>query len=284
MNSPDTSWIQDVAEADFPTQVLQRSHELPVVVDFWAPWCGPCRMLGPMLEKAVAEREGNVLLAKVNIDEAQSLATEYGVQAIPMVIAFRDGKPILEFTGLLPEEHLRGFLDQIVPSPVDILVQQAGDAPAEAEAIYREALAKDPRHAGALLGLARLLVERGETTESADLLARLEGDAEHKPEVDRLLAMLSLRQLATECGSEGDTRKRLEREPNNAALKYGLGCALAAAGKYEAGLEALLGAAELDRTLAREKVRATMLMVFQVIGVRSDLADAYRDKLSRLLY
>src|SRR5204863_8554363 len=135
---------------------------LPVVVDFWAPWCGPCRMLGPLLELLARERQGAFLLAKVNIDQAPNLATTYGVEAIPAVKAFRDGRPVLEFVGLLSEGQLREVLDRISPSEADRLVRQAAELeaanPGEAEALYRRALEQDPNQDAARVGRARLLV------------------------------------------------------------------------------------------------------------------------------
>src|SRR4051794_28585266 len=124
MSAAPSPWIRDVGEADFEREVLRASRERPVVVDFWAPWCGPCRMLGPVLEQLVDERQGEVVLARVNVDEAQALASRYQVSSIPLVIAFRDGKAVREFTGLLPEGQVRAFLDALVPGEADRLVDQ----------------------------------------------------------------------------------------------------------------------------------------------------------------
>src|SRR5947209_8446854 len=127
MSQLQTDWVIDVGQADFESRVLRASHERPVVVDFWAEWCGPCRMIGPVLEKLVNERNGEFLLAKVDIDSNQELAIQYRVEAIPAVKAFRDGKPVLEFVGVLPEAQLRAFLDRLAPSQVDLMTRQAAE-------------------------------------------------------------------------------------------------------------------------------------------------------------
>jgi putative thioredoxin len=288
VNVSSSGFVFDVEEADFERQVLQSSRERPVVVDFWAPWCGPCRHLGPMLEKLVEDRHGDVLLAKVDIDRAQRLAMEYRIDAIPAVIAFRDGKPVLDFVGVLPEEQLRAFLDQLIPSEVDRLVQQAGPLeekrPAEAEALYRQALKAEDQNQGALVGLARVLLGKGNENEAAELLACANTGGEHAAEVERLTAILALRQLVHGFGDEATLRRRLDKESANPVLRYELGCVLAAAGRYREALDLLLSAAESDRKLGASEVREAMVKIFQVIGSRSEMADQYRDRLTRVLY
>jgi putative thioredoxin len=147
--------VFDVDEAQFEQRVVERSRELPVVVDFWAEWCGPCRTLSPALEAAAAKRERKVELAKVDVDSNQQLAAAFGIQGIPAVKAFRDAKVVAEFTGAVPAAQVERFFDDLVPSPADQLAQ-SGD-----ERSLREALRLDPSHLGAALALGRLLVGRG---------------------------------------------------------------------------------------------------------------------------
>src|SRR5436190_10075473 len=148
----------DVSERDFEARVIERSRQVPVLVDFWAAWCGPCRMLGPILEAAVAERNGEVVLAKVDVDAAPELAGRYRVSSIPLVIAFRDGQPVDEFVGVLSEAQVRQFLDRLAPSAADRLVNEAkgleNGKPAEAERLLRQALTQEPRHEAARVALA----------------------------------------------------------------------------------------------------------------------------------
>jgi putative thioredoxin len=284
----DSEWVFEVEQADFERQVLERSRERPVIVDFWAPWCGPCGMLGPILEKLVAERKGEVLLAKVDIDRAQELAAQYGIEAIPAVIAFRGGKPVLDFVGVLPEDQLRAFLDRLIPSEADRLAQRAASLedkkPAEAEALYRQALKLDEHNQAALVGLARLLLAKGADNEPAELVSRIDPGGEQAAEAERLAAILSLRELARGFGDESSVRRRLEADPGNAQLRYELGCILAGAGRYPEALDLLLAAVEADRKLGASQVRDAMVKIFQVIGMRSEMADQYRDRLTRVLY
>ena len=162
--------IFDVSEADFQARVLERSREVPVVVDLWAEWCAPCRTLGPALEAVVSARGGAVELGKVDVDKNQGLAAAFGVRGIPAVKAFREAQVVAEFTGAAPRQQIEAFLDGLVPSEADRLAA-AGD-----EASLRRALEAEPGHLEAGRALARILVTRGELDEASELLARLAGD------------------------------------------------------------------------------------------------------------
>lgn len=283
-----SKWVIDVEENQFQKAVLERSRELPVVVDFWAPWCRPCLMLGPILEKLADQEAGRFLLAKINLDNAPRLAEAYAIESIPAVKGFRDGKPVLEFVGVLPEPQLRQFLDRLCPTEADRLASQAAavetSKPAEAETLYRRALELKGNHEGALVGLARLLLARGQDSEAGDLLNKVDPGGPQSAEVDRLNSLLSLRHLGQDFGDEVTARRRLEEQPNNAQRRYELGCVLASAGRYPEALEQLLAAAQGDKKLATDKVREAMVRIFRVIGMRSALADDYRDKLAKVLY
>src|SRR5215207_11720040 len=189
--------VRDVHDADFDSAVIRRSYEAPVVVDFWAPWCGPCRMLGPILERLADEAGGDWELVKVNTDENPRVATEYRIEGIPAVKGFKDGRVVAEFTGALPEPQVRAFLQNIVPSEADRLAASAAEMEhggylATAEDRYREALAKDANHARATVGLARVLAARDQMDEALSLLDRHPAD----PEAQKLRAELALRQAA----------------------------------------------------------------------------------------
>src|SRR5262245_47987897 len=170
----DNSLVFSVGEKDCEKAVIERSQETPVVVDFWAPWCGPCRMLAPVLEELVVKRNGEVLLAKVNTDEEQALAVKYRVNVLPTVIAFKKGKPVLDFEGLLPESNLAHFLDSLCPTAADRTAQDAAALEkansVKAEKLYRDALRQDRNQDAARLGLARLLIAQDKDGEAAEVL------------------------------------------------------------------------------------------------------------------
>src|SRR5437763_7315895 len=165
--------MMDVAAATFEDDVIEASFERPVVVDFWAPWCGPCRMLGPLLERLAGDADGAWLLAKVNVDQNPEVAARYGVQGIPAVKGFRDGRVVAEFVGAQAEPTVRRFLERLAPSTADRDVAEgqrlAGlDESAAAESAFRRALAAQPNHPGALLGLGRVLVESERLAEAEE--------------------------------------------------------------------------------------------------------------------
>ncbi|HLW68418.1 MAG TPA: thioredoxin [Gemmataceae bacterium] len=281
-------FVFEATETNFQAAVVDRSFEKPVVVDFWAEWCGPCRSLAPILERLVHQRNGEVLLAKVNVDENPRLAEYFQVQSIPAVKAIKDGSLVLQFEGVLPEESLVEFLDRLVPSEVDKQALQAksleSNKPAEAEAIYRKVLEKDKDHIEARLGLARLRLAAGALDEIEALLEPVPPGGENGAEADRIRSERDVRKHSTGTSNEADLRRQAEAEPANANVRLELGALLAAQKRYPEALAMLLAAAEIDRELARTKVKELMVQVFHIIGVRSDLADEYRTKLQRVMY
>ncbi len=283
-----SEWVSDVTEADFQAAVVDASRERPVVVDFWAPWCGPCRQLGPLLEALAAEKAGAFQLAKVNTDENPNLAGEFGVEGIPAVYAVKDGRVVDQFTGLIPEPQLREFLGRLAPSEADARLAAARKLeptdPAAAEAAYREAFAADAANEAARVGLARvLLAGRGREAEAVELLAPV-AYGDHAEEAGRMRLVAELRDGPHADADLTAARSAADAAPDAAEPRLALGTVLAARGEYRAAMDELIAAAERDKKLGGGPVRELMVKIFKVIGNRSDEADEYRDRLRKLLY
>ncbi|MFA9428883.1 tetratricopeptide repeat protein [Egicoccus sp. AB-alg2] len=272
----DLPLVYEVDQANFEAQVLERSHAVPVVVDFWAAWCGPCRTLGPMLEQAVQARGGRVVLAKVDVDANPGLAQAFRVQGIPQVLGFRDGKPAASFTGAVPATEIERFLDGLVPGEADVLVKTARALPpAQAEEKLREALALEPGHREAAVGLAELLVDREPDT-ARELVAP------HRPD-PAAEAVLTRLDLADDTGDLTALQAAVDRGDADGATLVSLGRALAARGEYEEAIDRLLAAVELggdDRDAAREQLVA----LFGVLGDDDERVRAARPRLARALF
>jgi putative thioredoxin len=242
-------------------------------------------MLAPRLEKAINARNGAIVLAKINTDENQELAMRFRIEGIPDVRAFRDGKEVLSFQGLLPEAQIEDFLNRIMPTAGDTALKEAvakeKTQPAEAEAAYRTVLEKERDNAKALLGLTRLLVAKNAADEAAELLERFVGSGDDATEAEALRAVVALRQLGKGLPDAPTLRGKADQSPE---VRYQLGLALAAEGRYPEALDEFIAAAEKDKELAKTKVKEAMVHIFRIIGTRSELADEYRDRLSRLLY
>ena len=281
MTTP-SDFVKDVDAASFPQEVLQRSREIPVVVDFWAEWCQPCRILGPILEKVAVESGGAFELVKVDVDTNQELAAHYGVQGIPMVVAFRDGAIADTFTVALPEPAVREWIEGILPTELDLMVDQArtaqlSDDAVSAEHILRQVLDQKPDHSEAGTSLASLLIDRGETDEALIVLGRLVPDAE----VDRLQSAARLK--ASSGHDLSDLETRLASDPDNEELRIEFAKALAARAEFEPALDRLLLVVRNKGPL-KDEARTAMLDIFEVLGDEHPLTLTYRRQLASALF
>jgi len=280
------SWVFDVTDADFERSVLDRSNESPVVVDFWAPWCGPCHVLGPVLERLADEYAGKFVLGKVNVDENPGLASTFRIQGIPAVKIFKDGDLFTEFTGALPEPAIREILSQVVPSPLDELVAEGermarqGETDA-ARSLLERVLEEAPHHPRALLGMGRLLMDT-DADKAVTLLERVAIGIPERKEADLLIARHNL--------SRGDgedlavLRQRVLQDPDDMPARFSLAKSLAAVGDYEAALEEFLLILSKDRSLEDDGARKSMIQIFEVLGPGNELADRYRSEMAKILF
>jgi len=277
-----SDFVKDVNQETFATEVLQRSREVPVVVDFWAAWCQPCRTLGPLLEKLAGEYQGRFELAKLDVDANQALAAQFGVQGIPTVVAIRDGREVARFTGAYPEPALRQWLDGVLPGPLDAMVDQARTALIDgdtsgAEHIFRQVLDQQPDHVEAATGLASILIDRGDVDEALLLLAKLPATTE----VERLQAAARLKAAGGEDLTE--LERRVADAPDDEEARIELAKALAAKNEYEPALDLLLDVVRA-RGARRDEARQAVVDIFGVLGERHPLTKTYRKALASALY
>ena len=262
--------VIEVTDATFPSAVLDESARRPVVVDFWAAWCQPCRLIGPVLERLASEAGGQFLLAKLDVDSNPQAATAFGIQGIPAVKAFRDGRVVDEFVGAIPEQAIRQFLDSVVPSQADRLAAEGAEAERaghveEAQRLFSSALAADPRHVKAALGLGRIAARSGDSEAARRLLEPLRPD----PEAERLLAGLELAEWRS--------------TPQRRAGSMGKAENAAAEGRFAEALDGFL-AEVASGGPEREEARASMLKLFAVLGDDDALTQEYRRRLAAALY
>ena len=283
-----SEWIVDVTTATFEEAIVKASEQRAVVIDFWAPWCGPCRQLGPILEKLAGEYNGRFLLAKLNVDECPEIAGAFGVQSIPLVVAFRNGQPVNQFMGVLPEEEIRSWLETFLPSPAQELLQAGkeleADDPQSAEVKYREAAHLEPENDSIKIALAGVLLAQERDDECGKLIAELESRGFLEPEAERIKSQLELREVAEEAGGVEEARKAAAAEPDNLALQLQLADALAVAKKHEEALEICLRLIQRDRAGVGEEAKETMVKIFDMLGPGSELTSTYRRRLATALH
>jgi putative thioredoxin len=287
--------IKDTTTAAFPVDVIAESKNQPVLVDFWAPWCGPCKQLTPILEKAVRAAGGRVKLVKMNIDDHPSIAGQLGIQSIPAVIAFVDGKPVDGFMGALPESKVKEFIDRIA-SPDgdrDAAIQSALEAAnkavetgdiEQAVEIYSAVLAEVPEHVAALAGLANSLIELGDTDQAKAVLEAVPADKKEDAGVRAAEAKIALVEQVAKLGDPVALEARLQVNSKDHQARYDLAMILNAKGERDAAADQLLAIMKADRAWNDDGARKQLLQFFDAWGAGDPASAAARRKLSSLLF
>lgn len=288
MNAPATPHVFDVSAQDFDARVLQKSHELPVLVDFWAAWCAPCRMLTPVLVRLAQGYGGKFLLAKVDTDAERELAARYGIRGLPTVKMFRKGEAVDEFVGVQPEAIVRQLIERHLPRASEAPLQQAAAAHAagkttEAVEILRHALLSAPNDDALKLKLAELHLEQSSVEEARKLLAGLSAQAKAQPTARALLARTDFALIAAAAPSATELEQTIARDANNVQARAQLGALRVIAQDYEGALQQLLEIVRRDRNFGEDSGRKQMLAVFDILGGKGALVSRYRNLLSTAL-
>lgn len=295
--APATDLIKDTTEASFMADVVEASQEVPVIVDFWAPWCGPCKTLGPALEAAVKAAKGAVRMVKVNIDEAQNIAGQMKIQSIPTVYAFHKGQPIDGFQGALPGSEVKAFIDRVVAA-------SGGEAPGEAladaveaaEAMLTEGaavdaaqtfaaiLGEDPNHAAAYGGLVRAHIAMDDLDQAEAILNGAPAEISHSAEVEAAHAQLELARQAADAGPVGDLQAAVDADPDNHQARFDLAQALHANRQVQEAVDQLLDLFRRDREWNDGAAKAQLFTIFDALKPNDPVVLRGRRKLSSMLF
>jgi len=290
--------VKDTTTASFRADVLDASMQVPVIVDFWAPWCGPCKQLGPIIEKAVREARGAVKLVKINVDENQELAQQMRIQSIPAVYAFFQGRPVDGFVGAQPESALKQFIQRLTklgageqgPSPIDEALEHAEAALKEgdheaASAIFAQILEHEPDNVKALSGMARCCIAVGELDQAKKFLAQVPAASANDPTITGVRAQIELAEAGQKAaGQSQEMRARVEANPKDFEARFALAQALFAGGDREGGIDQLLEIIRVNRAWNEEAARKELVKFFEAMGPTDPLTLSARRRLSSILF
>lgn len=291
--------IKDSDQTKFAKDVLEASRTVPVIVDFWAPWCGPCKTLQPMIEKVVKEAKGAVKLVKIDIDKNQMLAQQLRIQSIPAVYAFFGGRPVDGFMGAVPESQLKQFVDRLVQAAGGVpggagneiaeLLEQAKAALAQndmdtAAQIYSEILGVEPKNVTALAGLARYQAAAGELDAAKELLAQIPAKERNGSDVAAVQAAIDLAEKAKEAGPLGDLKAKAAADPKDFQARLDLAMAYWAANQKQEAVDELLAMIKLDRNWNEAAARQQLLKFFEALGFTDPISVDGRKRLSTILF
>ena len=298
-SAPAGDLVKDANTASFRADVLDASMQVPVIVDFWAPWCGPCKQLGPIIEKAVKDAKGAVKLVKINVDENQELAAQMRIQSIPAVYAFFQGRPVDGFVGAQPESALKQFIQRLAkmsgggepgPNPIDEALEHAEGALKEgdheaASAIFAQVLEHEPENVKALGGMARCCIAVGELDQAKTFLSQVPAASANDPAIAGARAQLELAEAGQKsAGQSQELRARVDANPKDFEARFGLAQALFAGGDREGGVDQLLEIIRMNRAWNEEAARKELVKFFEAMGPTDPLTLSARRRLSSLLF
>jgi putative thioredoxin len=295
--APDADLIKDTTEATFMADVVDASQSIPVIVDFWAPWCGPCKTLGPMLEDAVRAAKGAVRMVKVNVDQAQMIAGQLQIQSIPTVYAFYKGQPIDGFQGALPGSEIKAFIDRVIKAaggeaPGDQLAEAveaaesmlAEGAVVDAAQTFAAILGEDPNHAAAYGGLVRAHIAMGELDKAEAILNGAPAEISKAPELEAAHAQIELARQAENAGPVAELMAQVESDPDNLQARFDLALALHASGKQEEAVNHLLDLFRRDREWNDGAAKAQLFTIFDALKPNDPIVLNGRRKLSSMIF